>query len=377
MSFETEILIIGGGLAGLTAAIHLQKFGLNVTLVEKQAYPHHKICGEYISNEVLPYLKWLDIDIEKLSPASITNLQFSSNSGKIISTKLPLGGFGLSRFTMDYLFYQIARQRGVNVFQDTVEDVIFSNDQFVVKTLSGQHFSAKQVIGAYGKRAPIDIKLERKFILRRSPYLAVKAHYRSNFPDHLVSLNSFKGGYCGLSKVEQDKLNICYLADYESFKKHKNIKSYQEKILYQNKYLKYVFENSEMIFDAPLTISQISFEPKEPVTYHILMVGDTAGLIHPLCGNGMAMAIHSAKIVSELLIKRFSGEIKSRTALEKNYTAKWKSLFSSRLRMGRMLAAILKNDTVERFAMQTVNNMPFLLKQIIKHTHGQPLVIPN
>lgn len=49
------------------------------------------------------------------------------------------------------------------------------------------------------------------------------------------------------------------------------------------------------------------------------MIGDTAGLIHPLCGNGMAMAIHSAKIVSELVHKYSTGEIKSRNKLEEKY----------------------------------------------------------
>jgi flavin-dependent dehydrogenase len=49
------------------------------------------------------------------------------------------------------------------------------------------------------------------------------------------------------------------------------------------------------------------------------MVGDSVGMIHPLCGNGMAMAIHSAKILSELL-GDFFRKIESRAALEKKYT---------------------------------------------------------
>jgi 2-polyprenyl-6-methoxyphenol hydroxylase-like FAD-dependent oxidoreductase len=51
-------------------------------------------------------------------------------------------------------------------------------------------------------------------------------------------------------------------------------------------------------FEKPLTISQVSFEEK-CIENHIIMIGDTAGLIHPLCGNGMAMAIHSAKLATE------------------------------------------------------------------------------
>ena len=57
-----DILTIGGGFAGLVSAIHLSKAGLSVILIEKNEYPRHKICSKFISNEVLPYLQYLDAD---------------------------------------------------------------------------------------------------------------------------------------------------------------------------------------------------------------------------------------------------------------------------------------------------------------------------
>jgi len=375
MKLKSEILIVGGGLAGLTAAIHLKQSGLNVTLIEKQSYPHHKVCGEYISNEVLPYLNWLNLNLKDLSPTSITNLQFTSRSNRSITAKLPLGGWGVSRYVLDNFLYQAALNRGVTILKDTVININYSDNQFIIETAAGNGFMASHVVGAYGKRASIDVKLGRNFINKKSAYLAVKAHYSSDFPDNLVSLNNFEGGYCGVSKIENNALNICYLADYESFKKHKNITAYQENVLYKNSNLKNIFEKSKMIFDAPLTISQISFEAKEPVHNHILMIGDTAGLIHPLCGNGMAMAIHSAKIVSELVNKYAEGQISSRIELEKKYTASWKNLFSTRLKTGQLLTSLLKNTTMESFAMNTISSMPFILNKLIKYTHGQPIPI--
>ena len=375
MKLKSEILIVGGGLAGLTAAIHLKQSGLNVTLIEKQSYPHHKVCGEYISNEVLPYLNWLNLNLKDLSPTSITNLQFTSRSNRSITAKLPLGGWGVSRYVLDNFLYQAALNRGVTILKDTVININYSDNQFIIETAAGNGFMASHVIGAYGKRASIDVKLGREFINKKSAYLAVKAHYSSDFPDNLVSLNNFEGGYCGVSKVENNTLNICYLADYQSFKKHKNITAYQENVLYKNSNLKNIFEKSKMIFDAPLSISQISFEAKEPVHNHILMIGDTAGLIHPLCGNGMAMAIHSAKIVSELVNKYVEGQISSRIELEKKYTASWKNLFSTRLKTGQLLTSLLKNTTMESFAMNTISSMPFILNKLIKYTHGQPIPI--
>jgi flavin-dependent dehydrogenase len=376
MQPETEILIIGGGLAGLTAALHLNKLGLNVILIEKDAYPHHKVCGEYISNEVLPYFKWLGINIEGLNPELINDLLFTSLSGKSIQTKLPLGGFGLSRYTIDHYLYSELIRREVKIIHDRVVQVNFANDRFSVETTS-HTFIAPYVIGAYGKRSAIDVKLNRNFINKQSPYLAVKSHYKADFPNNVVSLHNFEGGYCGVSKVENDRLNICYLADYESFKKHKNTVAYQENILYKNSHLKAIFENAESLFEAPLTISQISFEAKEPVYNHILMIGDTAGLIHPLCGNGMAMAIHSAKIVSELLYQKIQGKITSRAALEDDYNTQWNREFKNRLKMGRILSSLLRNNTLERFAMNALTKMPFLLDKIIKQTHGKPINIPQ
>lgn len=374
MQSETEILIIGGGLAGLTAALHLNKLGLSVMLIEKNNYPHHKVCGEYISNEVLPYFKWLGLDVESLGPVLISDLLFTSLSGKSIQTQLPLGGFGLSRYAIDHYLYTELINRKVRVIHDQVVQVNFIDDQFTVETVN-HFFTAPYVIGAYGKRSAIDVKLKRKFINKQSPYLAVKAHYKANFPNNIVSLHNFEGGYCGVSKIENNQLNICYLANYKSFKKHKNIVAYQENILYKNKYLKAILESATNLFDTPLSISQISFEAKEPVYNHLLMIGDTAGLIHPLCGNGMAMAIHSAKIVSELLYQKIDGRIASRTALEENYTAQWNRQFKSRLKMGRVLSSWLRNNALERFAMNALTKMPFMLNKIIEQTHGKPITI--
>ncbi|MFD0939271.1 NAD(P)/FAD-dependent oxidoreductase [Pedobacter boryungensis] len=374
MDFKSDVLIVGGGLAGLTAALHLHKAGLKIILIEKSSYPHHKVCGEYVSNEVLPYFEWLNIDINKLYPTHINRLQLTTVSGKSISVNLPLGGFGISRYELDNFLYQQLLEKGIEIIEDTVNEITFDNGTFLVNTLTGKKFISKQVIGAYGKRSTIDVKLDRPFIKEKSPYLAVKAHYKGNFPDDLVAVHNFNGGYCGVSKVENQHINICYLANYATFKAYKNIETYQQKVLHRNKHLAEIFENSEIIFEAPLTISQLAFGAKTAVADHILFIGDTAGLIHPLCGNGMAMAIHSAKICSELLLQFFDGIIFSRTELEKKYTTLWNEQFRSRLKMGSILSSILRKDKLTDMLLTSVIKIPFFLQQIIKKTHGKPLI---
>ncbi len=369
---DTEVLIIGGGLAGLTSAIHLTKMGCKVIVIEKNSYPKHKVCGEYISNEVLPYFKWLNVNIEELKPTHISTLQFSSESGRTIETQLPLGGFGISRYTLDHALYLKALSQNCEIVEDQVNEVIFKDDYFEVHLASGKTLTAKVVLGGFGKRSNLDIKMKRNFIEQKSPWLGVKSHYQGEFDETFVVLHNFKGGYCGVSKVEDNLLNICYLTNFKSFKKYKNIEEFQEKVVAQNPHLKNILGNSTSVFEKPLTISQICFDKKENVENHILMMGDTAGLIHPLCGNGMAMAIHSAKLASEQTKDFLAGKI-SRQEMEKNYSSNWNKNFKQRLWYGRILGSILEHSKLSEVLTNLITHFPFLLPIIIRKTHGKEI----
>jgi flavin-dependent dehydrogenase len=377
MEHKVDVLIIGGGLAGLTSAIHLSKFGFKVSLIEKNDYPKHKVCGEYISNEVLPYFESLGLKISDLKPSLISKIDFSSATGKTISTDLPLGGFGISRYTLDYYLYHNAEKLGCQIIKDTVIDFSFTENEFSISTSAAITIKSKIVLGAFGKRSNIDLKLNRNFIQKKSPWLAVKAHYSGQFPDNLVGLHNFKGGYCGVSKVEDGIINICYLVDYKTFKKYKTIEEFQSKLIYQNPNLKAVFENCKLLFEKPLTISQICFEKKNVVENHILMIGDTAGLIHPLCGNGMAMAIHSAKIASELIVDFLDHKISSRKELEEKYKQEWNANFKNRLATGRFLSKIVRKEKLTTVLMQLLTIFPFVFPFIIKKTHGKPIILKS
>jgi len=375
MKTIADAIIIGGGLAGLTSAIHLSKSGLKVLSIEKNEFPKHKVCGEYISNEVLPYFEWLGLKISDLKPSKISKIEFSTTKGKMICGTLPLGGFGISRFSLDYYLYEKAIENGCQIIQDTVSNIQFINEEFFISTVNNCEFKSKIVLGAFGKRSNIDLKLNRDFIQKKSPWLAVKAHYSGYFPNDLVGLHNFKGGYCGVSKVENGIVNICYLVDYENFKQSKNIEEFQTNVMYKNPHLKNIFEKTKILFDKPLSISQISFEKKSSIENHILMIGDTAGLNHPFCGNGMAMAIHSAKIASELSSLYLDKTISSRKQLEDRYAREWDSNFKTRLKMGRLLSKILQKEKLASFCMKLLIIFPSLFPEIIKRTHGTPLIL--
>lgn len=367
---DADVIVIGGGLAGLVSAIDLSKAGLKVMLIEKTPYPNHKVCGEYLSNEIIPYLHTLGIDFEGFHP--INRFEMSTIGSGLIQSKLGLGGIGISRHKLDNLLYIKALESQAVVIQDTVTNCSYVEDHFIIKTKS-RSFQARLVLGAYGKRSNLDITLKRNFISKKSGWLAVKAHYRGSFPDHLVGIYHFKGGYCGVSKVESDILNICYLVNYESFKLYKDIAEHRQKVLYENLQLKSVFEHTRMLFDSPLTISQISFDQKSPVDHHVLMIGDAAGLIHPMCGNGMGMAIQAAQIASDLIKQFFNREIKSHYELEKAYSEAWKKNFNSRIKTGRLLSWLFKREKLTLVLVKFATHFPFILPYIIKRTHGKPL----
>jgi menaquinone-9 beta-reductase len=234
-------------------------------------------------------------------------------------------------------------------------------------------YTARIVIGAYGKRSGLDKQLQRPFAFQASPWLGVKAHYQADFPEGLVALHNFYGGYCGLSQVENKMVNVCYLTHYRSFRQHKNIAEFQQQVLFRNPFLKDFFARATPLFRQPLAISQISFSRKQSVEKHVLMCGDSAGLIHPLCGNGMAMAMHSAKIAAEQIIAFFQHKTDSRSTLEKQYAAAWKQAFSRRMRVGRWVQTVLQQPRLSSLLLGGIRLYPGIVREVIRQTHGKPL----
>ena len=371
---KVPIVILGGGLAGLTAAIHLSKLGHEITVIEKNKYPKHKVCGEYISNEVVDYFNWLGLEnvIDKSHP--IHNFRLEMDKSNFSEVTLPLGGFGISRYLLDDLLYKKAQSQNCHFIHEAIIDVHFEKDVFTVLLSSGLEIEAQIVIGSFGKRSSIDVNLQRDFILKKADWVAVKSHYKGNFSDNLVGLYPFNGGYCGVSKIENNDLNICYIVKTNVFKKYKNISNFNANVLFENKGLKEILANSQSLFENPLTISQISFDDKKAVENHVLMIGDAAGLIHPLCGNGMAMAIHSAKIASELVDKSLKEATFSRSNLEQSYENSWHKTFKKRLNTGSLLSKLLLNSFLTKVSLKTVARFPLLFKFIIKKTHGKPIM---
>jgi menaquinone-9 beta-reductase len=367
MKFMYDIIVIGGGLAGLVCSIQLSKGGKKVLLIEKKKYPFHRVCGEYISNETRPFLESIGLDFVKLGVKEISKFQFTSPSGRVLETDLDLGGFGISRYKIDVELYHLAKSVSVEfLLENTVESVDFKDNKFITKT-SFDTFESKYVIGTFGKRAKLDATLQRDFFNKRSPYIGVKYHIKTNFPKDLIALHNFKDGYCGISAIEEDKYCLCYLTTRENLKQHGTIPEMERNILWKNPHLQKIFTESEFLYEKPEVINEISFSPKTTIENHILMAGDSAGLITPLCGNGMAMAIHGAKLLSYSILRNYE----DRNLVEKSYQKEWKKHFENRLWIGRNVQKLFGNEVVSEIALSTMKTFKPLLRMIIKATHGK------
>ena len=372
-----DVAIAGGGLGGLCAAIILAKSGRKVILFEKDQYPFHRVCGEYISMESYAFVTDLGVDLKLLEASSISRLQITGMKGESLEQKLPLGGFGISRFRLDQQLAVLAQDNGALLKENTrVNDIHFSDGTFRIETSAGEFF-ARVVCGSFGKRSNIDIKWKRPFALaaknKLNNYIGIKYHVRlPNFPEDQIALHIFPNGYCGIVKIEGDDYNLCYLTTADNLKRCAgSISKMEKRILSRNPALSNILQELESQLNSPVTISQISFSRKTQVEEHVLMIGDAAGMITPLCGNGMSMAMHASKLAT-IEIEQFLSGSCSRLEMETNYSRKWKQHFSARLKTGRTIQRLFGHPLLTRLLIQLSTIFPKIGARLIRLTHGKP-----
>ena len=371
-----DVAIIGGGLAGLALSIQCAKAGHETILFEKEKYPFHKVCGEYISFESWNFLEDLGVPLSQMNLPVIRRLLVTAPNGKELEQDLPLGGFGISRYKLDALLAEIAKRNGVEIIEGTkVDEIKFRSEIFNIQC-SMLNVQSKAAAGTFGKRSNLDIKWKRKFALQKptklNNYIGIKYHVKTNWPDDLIALHNFKNGYCGISQIEEGKYCLCYLTTAKNLEQSGNYIPLMEKqILYQNPHLQKIFNEAQMLSGSPVTISQISFAKKSQVQDHVLMIGDAAGMITPLCGNGMSMALHGSKIAFEQIHLFLQNKI-PRWQMEQDYTANWKKQFGKRLRTGRIIQRFFGSKFLSNLLISLLKPFPRLTSKLISRTHGQP-----
>ena len=382
-----DVILIGAGLAGCSAAIQLAQRGHQVLLLEQQHYPTHKLCGEFLSVEVLATFEVLGISatVKQAGAVPIHRSLVTTATGQRFESSLPGVALGLSRYHLDLILLQRAAAVGVTCQTGAlVTGVTGTLTQGFTVTTPHDRFTARLVMGAYGKRSRLDRALQRPFLERSAPFVAFKGHYQGvEFPA-TVELHAFPGGYCGLSPIEAGQVNLCWIAHKDAVLPQPDpssdsppsshpVSPPSNPVLAQNPRLAERLESLSLVRGSTQALTQITFTLKEKFHRDIWMLGDTAGMIAPLCGDGMAMALRSSELAVPLahafLKEGLRDEQRCRT-LKQHYTHRWNHEFNTRLSLGRLMHYGLINPHLAQVGVALCQHIPPLGTALIRSTRG-------
>jgi len=364
-----DCIIVGGGLSGLALSILLARQQFRVLLLEKKTYPYHKVCGEYISMESWNFLQGLGVPLSILELPRIKRLLMTGIKGQFIRQDLDLGGFGISRYQLDDRLAKEARAVGVVLMEKTTcLGYERAAEGFRIKTTAGD-FCSRVLCGSFGRHATGNF-----FRPARGPqnWVGVKYHVRVPWPEDQIALHTFRDGYCGMSRVEDGRCCLCYLVKADRLQTYGNrIERLEQEELSKNPALASLFQDAEFLFEKPLTVSNITFAAKEPVWDGVFYLGDSAGAIAPLTGNGMSNALRSASLLAEVLPEFLNGKC-TRGQVEGIYKKSWHRNFSRRMWMGRLIQYFFCQPSLTGFFIALMKRSRRLREGIMRQTHGLP-----
>lgn len=368
-----DAIIIGAGLAGSSAAIRLAGAGRHVLLLEKHRYPVHKLCGEFLSVEVGEAFARLGVleAVRRAGATSIDAALVTTADGAVLREPLPGTALGLSRYRLDPLLFAHARARGADAREGmTVRDVQGDLERGFTVEAGGASFRGRVVLGAYGKRGRLDGRLARPFLRERTPFVAFKAHYEGVDLGGVIELHAFDGGYCGLLQVEAGRVNACWISHERLLKAAgRDPDRMAAEALAQNPVLAERFGAMRRVSERFEAVSQVSFARKGTFVRDICMIGDTAAMIAPLCGDGMAMALRSAELAAGPVDGFLEGTLAAQE-LRDAYTAAWEDDFGTRLRLGRWVHHGLTRPRLAGLGLRLCRVLPGLGGWLIRHTRG-------
>ena len=396
---DYDAAIIGGGPAGCSAALRLAALGARVLLFEANTYPHDKLCGEFLSPECAGLLDNLGVTsaLHAHGPALIETARLSAMDGTIWETRLPGVALGLTRRTLDAVLAERAVAAGVELREATRVTgiggslpggfVLAAESRGADGRTNSSSLRARTVIAAHGKRGALDRALDRRFLTKRQPFVALKAHFDGPAIPGRIELHAFPGGYCGMSEIERSAsqgrgssgrvANVCLLA-HESVLRAaadagpERLPAFLRWMRSQNERLDDWLGQATLLDRRWISVGQVPFQRKRPVVNDVLMAGDAAGLIVPLAGDGIAMALRGGQLAAGHCADFLSGRA-SAEALRRGYAAAWQREFGPRLRLGRLLQVFMLRPGWLSGGLRLLRAVPALGQFLVTHTRGSTL----
>jgi flavin-dependent dehydrogenase len=297
-----EIVVIGGGLAGAAAAAHLARGGHDVLLLERTTGAHDKVCGEFLSYEAQEELEDLGIDLRALGAVPIGSVVVERGRRRA-EAALPFEGLSLSRRMLDEALLARAAVSGAKVRRGVrVRSLTRSATGWTVGS-DGGTWTARHVILATGKH---DLHGWRRPAGPQGDLLGLKTYLRNPMPKPragTVELHLFPGGYAGLEPVEGDRANLCLVVRQDGFAAMgRNWDGLLSVLRATCPGLEGRIEPDLLDRTKPLAIAAIPYGLVQSRSDGIWRVGDQAAVIPSFTGEGMSIALHSARLAAAALI---------------------------------------------------------------------------
>lgn len=377
---NTDILIVGGGPAGSTTALYLARLGFNITIIEKKKFPRETLCGEFLSKEVTDVLKDLNFyeDFISLEPNKLNSFRAVDESGVELKSDLNFDAFGMKRSVFDSFLLEKAKSPNVFIHQPAeVISIIKTKSGFtseiVNETSSKYQINSKLVIAAYGKQNVLDKKLERDFINKKTYLNGIKIHLpvellNESFSDE-IRIYTNDGLYCGMNQVNKSEMTVCFLEN----RKYSKIPSRDRflGLLKSNAQFKNLFNQEAQEYIKSTNIygtGNIFFGKRKVVENGIIMIGDAARVISPLAGDGIGMAMESAKLFYSI-IKQIG--ISDTEKLYSEYERRYEKVFSKRLKTARVVQSLILNKRLRKPAFIAASFNNAILSGLIKFTRSK------
>jgi len=305
-----EVVIAGGGLAGASAACVLAEAGRPVVILEREAKPHHKVCGEFLSIEAQAYLAGLGLDLDQLGASPIASLRLVHGKA-MAEVDLPFRARGLSRKVLDEALLREAVARSARLTRSiSARSISPTRSGLRIDVGGSRECRARTLFLAIGKHDARGVKRPNTGI--RGDLIGFKAHYflaasqRATL-EGVVEVILFAGGYIGLQMIEDGVANLCLLVSRHCFEQAgKSWDSLLDYIFKVSPHLARRLDGAVATFPRPLSIFRIPFgfvhahSPAEPPG--LFRLGDQVGVIPSFTGDGMSIALHSGCLAASMYL---------------------------------------------------------------------------
>lgn len=313
-----DLAIIGGGPAGLAAALEARRRGLRAAVFESEKFPRHKVCGEFVSTESLPFLR-AEIPDVMVAGSPITRMEFASVHGQARRFELPAPACGLSRWLLDEALWRAAACAGADMHEgEKIRRVRrFPQEREIGWEIESEDGAVQKALGlivACGRWWKIEgLESPAAKARRESPgdWVGAKAHFVGVEPRTAVELFHFPGGYCGLAPVEGGVYNACCLVHQGLVRGQAgNAKDFARWIAAVarhpalNARLQGASQACETVATAP-----VRPERNRAASRGALFAGDTAGFLDPFTGDGISMALQSGRLAAQELTNALTLEL--------------------------------------------------------------------